>query len=138
MRQNEQGFTLLEILAAIVILGFFSLAAGTFFTQSAMFANSVEEEVDRTNLNQAILYQVVERENTLALSQSCDLLPESNSFFDFLESDENGRFVEGNNERLYPSVTKCVPANVGRTIVTVGFYNQQNRLVSEMHELITR
>ena len=50
MRKNENGFTLVEVLASLTILFIVFISFFTVFTQSALFTRSNEETLQATNL----------------------------------------------------------------------------------------
>lgn len=59
-KNNENGFTLLEILAALAIMGVLVVVMIPFFTNYAVFTSKAEENVDAINLAEKVMYEVVE------------------------------------------------------------------------------
>lgn len=147
---NQRGATLLELLAALVILTLIGFSLVAFFTQSMLFTDRTEAEVDVTNLNRYVLYEAVGNLNP-ANAQSIYEAPERtfNDYFSFLEADEAGNYyVEGNrDQRYYPYISvrrdSVSSAQENKTIaeltsyhVSVGLEDEQGNHLSEFYELV--
>lgn len=147
---NQRGVSLLELLAALVILTLIGFSLVAFFTQSMLFTDRTEEQVDVSNLNRYLLYEAVERldlENALVIYES----PEDsfNEYFIFLEEDDAGRhYIEGNREqRFYPSISvrrdsvsshseETSVAELNAFHVTVGLESEENEQLSELYQFV--
>ncbi|GGD03444.1 type II secretion system protein [Pontibacillus salipaludis] len=57
-KNKENGFTLLEILAALAIMGVLIVVMIPFFTNYAVFTSKAEENVDAINLAEKVMYEV--------------------------------------------------------------------------------
>jgi len=142
---NEKGVTLLELLVAIVIMSMIAGGLAAFFSQSMLFSNKIEEDLDATNINQYALYEAIETiVNVEVVSDSCSIEFKSNDLFEELldEDDENGNYLVGNRgERYYPAIEVCEAPGEELNLVqvTVGLYqfkDGEELLVSEMHQFI--
>lgn len=143
-RAKERGATLLELLAALVIIAFIAITFTAFFTQSQLFTNKTEEKVDIVNLNQYILYEAVEmlKKEHIEILQDRE---ENNSYFDFLEEGGSGYYVSANNgERFYPDISvhqgEISDAGNLQTLlayhVRVSLKDENNEYTSHLYQLV--
>ncbi|SDO28589.1 hypothetical protein [Alkalicoccus daliensis] len=141
---KERGATLLELLAALIIISFIVLTFSIFFTQSQLFTKNTEEKIDIVNLNQYILYEAVDflHEGNIEEVLQNEV---HNSYFSFLEQSETGYFIQGNNDQMYYPFIFVHRNEVQQEEsiqslkayhVTVSLRDETNETISELYELI--
>lgn len=74
LMQNEKGLTLVEILAALVILGIVLVSVMSFFTQSAKFTTFNYEKLTAVQVAEDVVSNI--RENGLSNPDYSTLYPE--------------------------------------------------------------
>lgn len=147
---NQKGLTLIELLAAITIIGIILIGFVTFFAQSINFSVKVEDNLSSVNIAEKFLYEVKSNNQVISALQSgneyaCDTNPFTVSGTDLaltIDSDYNDYFYEVNNNGYYPDVTICRNTeeknlDLYRVHVAVFVYENQNKqLASEVHGYI--
>ncbi|PRO64680.1 type II secretion system protein [Alkalicoccus urumqiensis] len=141
MHRNERGATLIEILASLVILSAVGIALVSVFTQTALFADRNEAEIEEVNINQYLLDQA----ETMMTQEEADDLeggPPSNDFFTVLADgvDSAGYYMEGNRgDRFYPQIqTARGPVEAGgNSLESLGAYEVQVRITNEAGEVLS-
>lgn len=124
-RQSANGFTLVEILAAITILGIVLVVFMPFFTQYALFTSKSEENLDAINLAEQLMYKTKTNEeltqrlsnNPEFSSSHCDS-PIKHSQYPELVPE----YVES-NKTYYPEIRICKDNNVENLfVVNISMY----------------
>ncbi|WEG17382.1 prepilin-type N-terminal cleavage/methylation domain-containing protein [Alkalihalophilus pseudofirmus] len=86
-RINNNGLTLIEVLASMVILSIVIISFMTFFSQSMMFSNKVEDRLTAVNLAEKVLVDV-------RTAKSIEL-------GEYDTSDEGNHYFQINNKYYY-------------------------------------
>ncbi|MGM0874442.1 MAG: type IV pilus modification PilV family protein [Bacillota bacterium] len=152
---NSKGFTLIEVLASIVILGIILITFLSFFSQSMMFSVKVEDKLSAANIAERILYEVkrtyTTSPNLIAElkdgTQACTASPlatvSGNKFDSLVVEDVTGRYYYNvNDENYYTNITICQSVDekeldVYRVHVEIYDDNQENPIpLSEIYDYI--
>lgn len=111
--RSNKGFTLVEILATITLLGIIIVTFIPFFTQYAIFTSKTEENLDAINLAEQLLYESTTSDQLHAViqgdanfvSNNCDA-PTKLSHEQFTDFLPDTGFIES-NKKYYPEVFIC-------------------------------
>ncbi|WP_147803076.1 PulJ/GspJ family protein [Alkalicoccus halolimnae] len=145
---NEEGVTLLELLASLVILTLIGFTFVSFFTQSMLFTERTEDNLDYININQQLLNEAVEElQNYEEPVMESSFSGEQNDFFHFIESEDGiGYFVETNSGNyVYPDISvqsieqlalEEGRAGINAYHVTVVLLDESMEIISERYRLI--
>lgn len=145
---NEEGVTLLELLASLVILTLIGFTFVSFFTQSMLFTERTEDNLDYININQQLLNEAVEELQYYEEPEmESSFSGEQNDFFHFVESEDNfGYFIETNNGNyVYPDISVLSTeqlvleeghAGINAYHVTVVLLDESMEIISERYRLI--
>jgi Tfp pilus assembly protein PilX len=145
---NEEGVTLLELLASLVILTLIGFTFVSFFTQSMLFTERTEDNLDYININQQLLNEAEEElKNYGDPVMESSFNGEQNDFFHFIESEDDlGYFMETNNgSYVYPDISvqpteqlalEGGNANINAYHVTVVLLNEEREIISERYRLV--
>lgn len=136
---QSEGFTLIEILASIVILGIILITFLSFFSQSMLFSSKVEQNLSAVNIADRVLYEFKENIDASSLvKQSCPGTTQTS--LTFLPQDHTGQhYYEVNSQKYYPTIIICQTndeeqLNLYRTHVQI--FDKDSKLLSELTDYI--
>ncbi|OLS36329.1 hypothetical protein BTR22_12570 [Alkalihalophilus pseudofirmus] len=95
-RINNNGLTLIEVLASMVILSIVIISFMTFFSQSMMFSSKVEDRLTAVNLAEKVLVDV-----RTAKSIELEIHPHYKKVPSNEETDEKAYLYEDLNKKEY-------------------------------------
>lgn len=131
---NSNGLTLIEVLAATLLLGIVLISLMSFLGQSLFFSQKVEDNLSAVNIADKVLYEFKENMGASLTGQSC---PSTNPIdLAFLPKDSDNRyFYEINNKKYYPVITVCQSDNE-KTLdlyrVHITILDKDKKLLSEL------
>jgi prepilin-type N-terminal cleavage/methylation domain-containing protein len=112
-RKAESGFTLVEVLASIVILGIILTTFFGFFSQSLLFSSKNEEDLQAINLARKTLV-VLQQLKKVNLSGDT-LLLQATSEFSIEEEIPHVYFIEDKNNKKYYIEAKDISRNFSKS-----------------------
>jgi len=136
--KRSNGFTLVEILAAITLLGIVIVVFIPFFTQHAVLTSKSEENLDAINLAEQIIYKTKNNEQlNTAINNNPNLFSEDCESPTILQNENypdivpTAGYVES-NKNYYPKISVCKEnSSPNLYVVNVSMYVKQKNNASQ-------
>ncbi|MBU8905054.1 type IV pilus modification PilV family protein [Desertibacillus haloalkaliphilus] len=133
---SQQGFTLIEVLASIVILTIIITGFMTFFIQAFNFNTKTEDDLQAIHVAQDVLVAIQENPSSwdIGTYQSCEL--KGNGSLHLEDSDPITNECHYEGTFIYPTVTiNQTPseAELGLYRIHVMVFNQDDRQLTETY-----
>lgn len=131
-KQNSNGFTLIEIIASIAILGMVIAVFLPTFPQMMSWTKIADDELVASNLLGQVAYDIKLDSETMDSLKSRSVIADNCSEKDLITYDLGQNYdYQENGEIYYPKVTICQQQNEQVDEVQLGLYRTRIQIYKE-------